>query len=67
VLAGAERIAELSEIHELDLLRLADDELRAVLDRLVVVRKPVRERVPRVVGPLDDLDQLALDEIHDAH
>ena len=55
------------EVDELRLLRLADDQLRAVLDRLVVVRKPERERVARVVGPLDDLDQLALEEVHDAH
>ena len=29
--------------------------------------KTVRERVPRVVCPFDDLDELALDEIHQTH
>ena len=67
VLAGAERVAELAEIHELSRLRLADDELRAALDGLVVVREPVRERVAGIVGPLDDLEQLALQKVHDAH
>ena len=67
VLARTERVAELAEVDELHRLRLADDQLRPVLDRLVVVRKAVRERVARVVGPLDDVDQLALDEVHDSH
>ena len=67
VLARLERVAELSEVDELRDLRLADDELGAVLDGLVFVRELPRERVPRVVGPLDDLEQFALDEIHDAH
>ena len=67
MLAGPERVAELAEIDELRDLRFADDELRAVLDRLVLVRKAPRQRVARVVGPLDDLEQLALDEVHQAH
>jgi hypothetical protein len=45
VLARSERVAKFAEIDELDLLRLANDELRAVLDRLVIVWKPIRERV----------------------
>ena len=67
VLARAEGVAELAEVDELRHLRFADDELRAVLDGLVLVGKPPRQRVARVVGPLDDLEQLALDEVHDAH
>ena len=67
VLARPEGVAELAEVDELHHLRLADDQLRAVLDRLVVVRKAERERVARVVGPLDDVDQLALDEVHQSH
>ena len=55
------------EVDELDVLRLAHDQLRAVLDRLVLVREAVRQRVARVIGPLDDVDELALDEIHQAH
>jgi hypothetical protein len=45
VLPGPERVAELSEIDELRDLGLAHDELRAVLDGLVFVRKPPRQRV----------------------
>ena len=37
VLAGTEGVAELAEVDELRRLRLAHDELRAVLDLLVVV------------------------------
>ena len=39
----------------------------AVLDGLVLVRVAVRERVPRVIGPLDEVDELALDEVQDSH
>ena len=39
VLARAEHVAELAEVDELHDLRLADDELRAALDFLVVVGK----------------------------
>ncbi len=67
VLARLERVAELADVDELHLLRLADDELRPVLDRLVIVGKAERERVARIVGPLDDVDQLAFDEVHQAH
>ena len=38
VFAGAERVAELAEINELRRLRFADDQLRAVLDFLVLIR-----------------------------
>ena len=34
------------------------DQLRAVLDLLVLVGKAERQRVARVVGPLDDVDEL---------
>jgi len=64
VLARTERVAELAEVHELHLLRLAHDQLRPVLDGLVVVREPVRQGVAGVVGPLDDFEEFALDEVH---
>ena len=67
VLPWQERIAELSQVHELRGLRLTNDELGAVLDCLVFVRKTVRQRVARVIGPLDDVNQLALDEVHQSH
>src|SRR5262249_55163625 len=67
VLAGSEQVAELSEVHELDHLRFADDELGAALDFLVFVRKAIRQRVAGIISPLDNLDELALDEIHQSH
>ena len=67
VLARPERVAELAEVDELHDLRLAHDELRAALDFLVLVGEPERQRVARVIGPLDDLDELTADEIGDSH
>ncbi|OPZ11062.1 MAG: hypothetical protein BWZ07_02267 [Alphaproteobacteria bacterium ADurb.BinA280] len=67
VLARPEQIGVLASSHKLRQLRLAHNQLRAVLDLLVVIRPAVRKRVPRIVGPLDDLDQLAFDEIQNAH
>jgi hypothetical protein len=67
VLAGPERVAELAQVDELRDLRLAHDELRAVLDFLVLVGEAVRQRVARVVRPLDDVDELLLEEIDDGH
>ena len=49
-----------SPTYELHQLRLAHDQLRAVLDRLVLVRIAIRERVSGVIRPLDDLEQFAL-------
>jgi Zn-finger nucleic acid-binding protein len=67
VLSGTESVAELAEIHELRDLRFAYNQLRTVLDGPVGVRKPVRERVSRTVGPVDDLDVFAFEEIHQTH
>ena len=67
VLARPERVAELAEVHELHHLRLAHDELRAALDFLVLVGKPERQRIARVIRPLDDVDELAADEVGDSH
>ena len=67
VFARPEGVAELAEIDELRDLRFADDELRAALDFLVLVGKAVRKRVARIVGPLDDLDQLTANEVGQAH
>ena len=64
VLPRTERVAELAEVDKLHDLRLADDQLRPVLDRLVVVWKAVGERVAGVIRPLDDLEELAFDEVH---
>ena len=67
VLAGAEQVGVLAGGHELHLLRFAHDQLGAVLDFLVVVRPAVGERVARVIGPFDDLDQLVLDDVEQVH
>ena len=67
MLARRESVAELAEINELRDLRFAHDELRAVLDFLVVVRPAEAERVARIIGPFDDFDQFAFDEIHESH
>ena len=45
VLPWSEQIAVLSEIDELHRLRFPDDQLRAALDFLVIVREAERERV----------------------
>ena len=67
MLAGAEQVAEGAKVDELRLLRFADDQLRAVLDRLVVVRKAVGQSVARVIGPLDDVNHFALEEVGNSH
>ena len=67
VLAGTEQVGVLAGRDELDQLRLAHDQLRAVLDLLVLVRPAVGERVPRIIGPFDDVDQLAGDDVQQAH
>ncbi|MNM71060.1 hypothetical protein D3C81_827130 [compost metagenome] len=67
VLAGAEQIGVLAGGHELHHLRFTHDQLRAVLDLAVVVRPAVGQRVTRVIGPFDDLDQFLLDEAQNAH
>src|SRR5439155_7050312 len=48
-------------------LRFADDELGAALDLAVIVGVAERDGVARAVGPLDDFDQLAADEIARRH
>jgi hypothetical protein len=67
MLPGRKQIAELTQVHELDHLRFAHDELRAPLDLLVVIRPAVTQGIARIIGPLDDFDQLPFDEVHEAH
>ena len=63
MLPRAKRVAELTQVNELRDLRFADDELRAALDLFVLIGKPERERVARIVRPLDDIDELFLEKI----
>ncbi len=44
-------------------LRFAHDQLRAIFDFRIVNLKPERDVVARIVGPLDDLDQLPANKI----
>ena len=67
VLAGLEQVAVFAQVDELDVLRLAHDQLCVPLDFLVVVRPPVGQGVAGVVGPFDDFDELAADEIGQGH
>ena len=39
----------------------------AILNRSVVVGKAPGQRVARIVNPLDDFDEFAAEEIHEAH
>jgi Holliday junction resolvasome RuvABC ATP-dependent DNA helicase subunit len=45
----------------------SDDELAAVLDFHAGHREAPRQRVVAVLRPLDDVDELFLDEIHQSH
>ena len=63
VLAGAEQIGKLPGRHELHQLRFTDDQLRTVLDLLVLVRPAKRQRVTRVVRPFDDINELVADDV----
>ena len=64
VVAGPERVGELPAIDEYRLLALADDQLGAVLDLVLIAGESPREGRPGVVEPLDDVDQFALELVH---
>ncbi|MNT09785.1 hypothetical protein D3C72_1445870 [compost metagenome] len=65
--AGAEQVGKLAFGDKLHLLRLAHDQLRAVLDFLVVIRPAVGQGVARVIGPLNDFNQLVFDDVEQVH
>ena len=67
VFTGAEGVDVLTQIDELSFLRFANQELGSVLDLLVLIRKTPTEGVARVVFPLDDLQELCLEVVDDAH
>jgi hypothetical protein len=60
VRAGLVDVGELALVDEGGHLALAHDELRAVLDLVLVALEAVGERVVGVVEPLDDVDQFGL-------
>ncbi len=65
--AGAKGVTEFAQINELHHLRFTDDQLRAALDLFVVIGKPKGERVPRIVRPLNDVDDLGFEKVQDAN
>jgi hypothetical protein len=65
--AGAELVGQLAAVHEHRLLALADDQLGAVLDLVLVAGEPPRERRAAVVEPFDDVDEFALELRDDPH
>ena len=48
-------------------LTLAHGQLGAVLDRVALTLEPPDHRVMRVVGPVDDVDELAGEKIENTH
>jgi hypothetical protein len=62
VRARPEDVGQLPLVDEDRRLVLAADQLGAVLDLVVLVGELVHQRVIAVVRPLDDVDELALDE-----
>jgi len=67
VAPGLENVGDLALVHEHRGLAGAHYELRAVLDLVVVAVEPVHQRVAGLVQPLDDVDQLGLDEFPETH
>jgi hypothetical protein len=67
VVARPELVRQLAAVDEHRLLALADDQLGAVLDLVLVAREPPGERRAAVVEPLDDVDEFALELGDDPH
>ena len=64
---GAEDVGELALVDEDRGLPLAHGELGAVLDRVALALEAPDDGVAGVVGPVDDVDELAAQEIEDRH
>ena len=67
VVAGLELIGEGAAVDEHRFLALTNDELGTVLDLVLVPREPPRQRRPRVIDPLDDVDEFTLDFVEETH
>jgi hypothetical protein len=65
--AGLELVGELTAVDEDRLLALAHDELGAVLDLVVVAGEPPGQGRSRIIDPLDDVDQFALELVDESH
>ncbi len=64
---GTEDVGELALVDEDRGLALAHGELGAVLDRVALALEAPDDGVAGVVGPVDDVDELAAQEIQDRH
>jgi hypothetical protein len=67
VRAGAEHVGHLALVDEQRHLRLAHHQLRAGLDLHVLHRIAPGQRAVAFFRPLQDVDELFLDEIHQRH
>src|SRR5205807_134032 len=67
VLAGPEQIGRLALVHEQRRLGLAHGELGALLDLHVAHGEAPGEDLVALLGPLDDVDELLLDEVKKTH
>jgi hypothetical protein len=67
VLPGTEEVGRLALVHEERGLRVAHGELRALLDLHVAHREAPGEDLVAVLGPLNDVDELLLDEVKKPH
>ena len=65
--AGAEHVGHLALVDEHRHLRFAHGERGAVLDFHVRHREAPGQRAVAGLGPLDDVDELFLDEVHQGH
>src|SRR5439155_6896532 len=65
--AGLKHVCNASAIDEDGGLTRPHHEARSVLDLVLVARKAPDERVPVVVDPFDDVDQLAAELVHESH
>src|SRR4029079_15567939 len=64
---GREDVGDRALVDEHRDLTLAHGELGVHLDLVLVTRETPYDRVPAVVGPLDDVDELATDLVHQSH
>ena len=67
VLARREDVGELALAHEDGELARAHDQLRSILDLVVVAREAPHERVSTVVDPFDDVDELGAQLVQQSH
>jgi hypothetical protein len=65
--AGFEDVGDGALVDEHRHLALAHDQVGVHLDLVLVAWEAPDDRVPGVVGPLDDVDELAADLVHQSH